>query len=100
MRWLRYCLLILTPLVLIGVETNAIILFSSADTAAAVGLVGNAFQLLALLYVWRCPPRLREQVVDPIGVFKDEIKLHPPAPKDPGRNVLDAADRLKRFARP
>ena len=106
MRWLRYCLLALTPLVLVSVETNVIILSSLVFDPASrwlvmtiVELAGNAFQLLALLYIWRNPPRLRERVIDPIGMLNEEIKLHPPAPRDPGQDVLNAADRLRGFAR-
>lgn len=98
MQWLRYFLLTLTPLVLTCLETNTIILFSRIDTITVIELAANISQLLALVYIWRNPPQSKE-AIDPIGMFKEEIKLRPPLPREPSQVVLDAADRLKLHAR-
>ncbi len=99
MRWLRYALLLWFYLALIAAcfQTFQIWNVMTPNTVRET-LVEVIPALLAILYIWRNPPRSRVRVIDPIGMLKDEIKLQPPIPSEPGQNVMDAANRLRGFA--
>lgn len=99
MRWLRYALLLWFILLLATVSYQTFLIWNvMTSNAVRETLVETIPALLVMLYIWRNPPRSKERVIDPIGVFKKEIRLEPPVSRKPGQDVLDAANRLKEFA--
>ena len=101
MRWLRYALLLWFYLALIAACFQTFLIWNvMTPNTVRETLVEVIPALLAILYIWRNPPRSRVRVVDQIGVLKEEIKLQPPVQREPGDNVMAAAERLKHVASP
>ena len=103
MRWLRYALLLWFAMIstVEGYQTFLIWNVMSNNTIRET-LIDIVQALLTMIYIWSNPPRSKECdqiLMEETQLHPPDIQLHPPAPEQPGQAVMDAADRLKTFAR-